>query len=178
MGKLISVGKILNFHGIKGDVRMGFTAGKDDIIKSLKQVYIYIDNTKKTFDVENVRFHKNFAIVKFKQINSINEVMEIKGLLVHITEDMLKSKLIEDEYLVRELLNLDVFDTDGNKIGRVSDLGENKANDLLEIEKTNGTRFMVPFVKEWIPIVDIPNGKIIMKYTKDIDTSIEQGNEE
>ena len=76
---------------------------------------------------------------EYKEKHSeIDEVMEIKGLLVHITEDMLKSKLIEDEYLVRELLNLDVFDTDGNKIGRVSDLGENKANDLLEIEMFAG----------------------------------------
>ena len=66
---------------------MGFSAGKEDLIKKLKQVYIFQNNIKLTYDVSSVRFHKNFAIIKFKQINSVNEVMEIKGLLVHITED-------------------------------------------------------------------------------------------
>ena len=148
---------------------MGFTAGKENLIKALKQVYIYIKNNKTAFDVESVRFHKNFAIIKFKQVNSINEVMEIKGLLVHISEDMLKSNLEQDEYLVKDLLNLEVYDQNNNKIGRVSDLGENKANNLLEIEKINGTHFMIPFVKEWVPTVDIKNKKITIKYTDGID---------
>lgn len=177
MNKLISVGKILNFHGIKGEAKMGFTAGKEDLIKKLKQVFIFQDNMKLAYDIESVRFHKNIAIVKFKQINSVNDVMAVKGLLVHISEDMLKSKLQKDEFLVSDLLNLDVFDTEGNKIGRVSDLGENKATDLLEIEKTNGTHFMVPFVKEWVPEVDLDNKKIVVKMANGIDTSALQDNE-
>ena len=44
--KLISIGKILNFHGIKGEVKMGFTSGKESVIKSLKKVYIFVDNKK------------------------------------------------------------------------------------------------------------------------------------
>ena len=69
--KLISVGKILNFHGIKGEVKMGFTAGNEALIKNLRSVFIFIDNEKKSFQVESVRFHKNFAIIKFSEINSI-----------------------------------------------------------------------------------------------------------
>ena len=176
MSKLVSIGKILNFHGIKGEIRLGFTAGRESIIKSLKQVFVYVDNAKRTFDVQSVRFHKNFAIVKFNQINSINDVMEVKGLLVHISEDVLKSRLDKDEFLVNDLLNMSVYDEDGNKIGRVSDLGENKANNILEIEKQNGVRFMVPFVKEWVPIVDTANKKIIINYKNGIDNTIEQDN--
>lgn len=177
MNKLISVGKILNFHGIKGEARMGFTAGNENLIKSLKQVFIFLDNVKYSYDVESVRFHKNFAIIKFRQINSIDEVMEVKGLLVHVTEETFKNKLQKDEFLIKDLLGIDVFDTDGNKIGRVLDLGENKANDLLEIEKTNGLKFMVPFVKEWVPEVDLANNKIVIKMSDGIDTSAEKSEE-
>lgn len=176
MSKLISVGKILNFHGIKGEVKMGFTAGKEDLISKLDKVFLYVDNVKKTYDVVSVRFHKNFAILKFKQVNSIDDVMEIKGLLVHIEEHQLKENLEQDEFLVRDLLNLDVYDIDGNKIGRVSDLGENRANDLLEIEKINGLRFVVPFVKEWVPVVDISNRRVVIKNSDGIDTTLNQEN--
>lgn len=178
MSKLISVGKILNFHGIKGEVKMGFTAGKENLIKSLKQVYLFIDNIKTAFDVQSVRFHKNTAIVKFKQVNSIDEVMQIKGLLVHITEDMLKSKLDKDEFLISDLVGLDAFDTDGNKIGCVFDIGENKASNLLEIQKMNGLKFMVPFVKEWVPVVDIPAKKIVINMIEGIDSAVPQQDKE
>ena len=170
MSNLVSIGKILNFHGIKGEVKMGFPAGKEDLIKKLKQVYIFQNNIKLTYDVLSVRFHKNFAIIKFKQINSVNEVMEIKGLLVHITEDMLKSKLEKDEFLIKDLVGLVAFDTDGNKLGVVADIGENKASNLIEIQKANGLKFMVPFVKEWVPVVDLDNQKIVINMIEGIDT--------
>ena len=178
MSKLISVGKILNFHGIKGEVKMGFTAGKEDLIKSLKQVYVFIDNVKTSFDIQSVKFHKNTAIVKFKQMNSINDVMQIKGLLVHITEDMLKSKLEKDEFLISDLVGLEAFDTEGSKIGTVFDIGENKASNLLEIQKLNGLKFMVPFVKEWVPVVDLPANKIVIKMIEGIDADVPQQDKE
>lgn len=178
MSKLVSIGKILGFHGIKGEIKMGFTTGKEALIKRLKLVYIFINNQKQSFDVETVRFHKNFAIIKFKQVNSIDDVMTIKGLLVHVTEELLKSSLDNDEFLVNELVGLDVYDLQGNKIGKVSEIGDNKASNLLEIEKNNGLKFIIPFVKEWVPIVDTANKKIVIKYEDGIDSTIESGDKD
>lgn len=174
MSKLISIGKILNFHGIKGEVKMGFTAGKESLIKNLKKVYLFINNNKVCYDVDSVRFHKNFAIVKFKQVNTVNEVMDIKGLLVHIEEDVLKSKLQKDEYLISDLVGLNAFDSNGNQIGIICDLGENKATDLIQIQKPNGLKFMVPFVKDWVPVVDIDNKKVIINMRDGIDFTEEK----
>lgn len=173
MNKLVSVGKILNFHGIKGEVKMGFTAGKEALVQNLKQVALFKNDNKLLFDVESVRFHKNIAIVKFKQVNSINEVEEIKGLLVHVTEDILISELQEDEYLVDDLVGLNVFDTKGNEIGVVSDVGENKASNLIEIQKANGLKFMVPFVKELVPVIDMENKKIVINLLEGMDGTFE-----
>lgn len=170
MSKLISIGKILNFHGIKGEVKVGFSAGKEPLLKTLKKIFIFQNNVKIAYDIESVRFHKNFAIVKFKQINSINDVMAIKGLLIHIEEDTLKSGLDTDEFLISELSGLDVYNLQNEKIGIVSGVGENKATNLLEIEKTNGLKFMIPFVKEWVPVVDIENGKIVVNMMDGIES--------
>ena len=168
--KLISIGKILNFHGIKGEVKAGFTAGKESLLKSLKQVFVFQNNVKTAYDIESVRFHKNFAIIKFKQINSINEVMAVKGLLLHIYEETLKSGLDKDEFLISDLSGLCAYDTEGNKIGIVSGIGDNNATNLLEIQKTDGLKFLVPFVKEWVPVVDIDNGKIVVNMIDGIES--------
>lgn len=173
MSKLVSIGKILNFHGIKGEVKMGFTSGNESLIKSLKQVCIFVANKKEIFNVLAVRFHKNFAIVKFENVNSIDDVMKIKGALVHVTEEVIKNKLSKDEFLVADLIGLDVFDTQGVKVGIVTDMGTNNASDLVEIQKTNGLKFLVPFVKHWIPVVDMDNRKIIVNMEGGIDTSVE-----
>ena len=170
MSKLVSIGKILNFHGIKGEVKMGFSAGKEDLIKKLKQVFVFQDNCKQTYDIVSVRFHKNFAIVKFKQINSIDDVMMVKGLLVHVTEDSLKSNLKSDEYLISDLTGLVVYDTDGQQVGHVTNVGENGASNLIEIQKENGLKFLVPFVKDLVPVVDISGNRIVVNMIDGIDT--------
>ena len=180
MNKLISVGKILNFHGIKGEVKMGYTAGRETVLKNLKQVFVFTDNVKKQLDVESVRFHNNTAIIKFKQLNSINDVMNVKGLLVHVNEDILKAGLQKDEFLINDLIGLKVYDAEGIEIGKVSDVGENKASNLLEIQKNNGLKFMVPFVKEWVPQVDIADNKIVVNLIDGIEpnsNSAENDNE-
>lgn len=175
MGKLISIGKILNFHGIKGEIKMGYSAGKESLIKSLKNIYVYINDEKVCYDVQSVRFHKNFAIIKFRQINSIDDVMLIKGLLVHVPEELLKANLKKDEFLIKDLINAKVFDTNGNEIGVISDVGENKASNILEIQKSNGLKFMVPFVKELVPEVDLNNNKIIINMIEGMDITAVTG---
>ncbi len=173
MSKLVSVGKILNFHGIKGEAKVGFTSGKEDLIRSLKSVYIFRNNVKTIYEVRSVRFHKNFAIIKFKGVDSINDVELIKGLLIHVTEEALKARLKKDEFLINDLIGMDVYDTDNHKIGKVADMGENKASNIIEVEKLNGLKFMIPFVKEWVPLVDIDKNMIVIKYSDGIDMTQE-----
>ncbi len=169
MNRLISIGKIVNFHGIKGEVKMGFTAGNERLIKSLKTVYLFQNDRKFPLEVEYVRFHKNFALVKFKGLDSINDVTDYKGLLVHVYEEVVKAALEQDEYLISDLTGMDVFDTAGNKIGVVDVVGENRASDLICVKKPDSKTFMVPFVKELVPVVDIAANKIVVNMIDGLD---------
>lgn len=149
---------------------MGFTSGKESVIKSLKRVFIFVDDKKIELNIEYVRFHKNTALIKFQGYDSINEILQFKGLLVHIYEEDLKSHLEQDEYLIKDLIGLDVFDTVGNRIGIVDIIGENKASNLICIKKTDLKTFMVPFVKELVPEVDLINKKIVINMIDGIDS--------
>jgi len=162
MSTLISIGKILNFHGIKGEVKLGYTKGKEEQLQSLSTVYAQKDGQNIELTISSIRFHKGFALVKFKELNSINEVMELKGSIIYIGKDIVTNELQEDEFLTSDLKGLEVFDTDGNKLGVVTGVAENGATDLLSIKIKDKSVHFVPFVKELVPSVDIENKKIVI----------------
>lgn len=156
----LSIGRILNFRGLKGEAKVGFTKGKEAQILALKEVYI--DAQK--FDVEKVFFHKQFAIMKFKQINSIDEIINFKGKNIYITKDDAKKELQEDEFLIEDLIGLNVFDDKDDLIGTIKSVGSNKANDILcVVNEKMGREILIPFVKEIVPIIDVKGQKIVVK---------------
>jgi len=163
MSALISIGKILNFHGIKGEVKLGYTKGKEEQLQNLKVVYAKKENENIELTIDAIRFHKGFAIVKFKEVNSINEVMELKGSILYTGKEVVSGELKEDEYLTSDLKGLEVFDTDGVKLGFVTGVSENGATDLLSVRIRDNSTHLVPFVKELVPLVDIENKKIVVK---------------
>lgn len=170
MTKLISVGKILNFHGIKGEVKVGYTKGKEQLIESLEKVFVTKNGIQQEYTVKSVRFHKQFALIKFEEINSINDVEEIKGFEIKIPKEQAESELTEDEFFVSDLIGAEVFNVDGEKIGEIKDVGTNGANEILEITDSNDQNHLVPFVKELVPVVDLNKHQVVVK---DIEGLIE-----
>lgn len=163
MNDLISIAKIINFHGIKGEVKVAFTKGREEQIASVKKMYLQVNSTIKEFNIDTIRFHKNFAIIKFKELNSINDTELYKGNKLFISKDTVKKFLEKDEYLISDLEGLKVFDTENNFLGTICEIGENKAANLLCIKDAADKTHLVPFVKELVPIVDIKNKKVIVK---------------
>lgn len=158
MEEYISIGKILNFHGIKGEAKVGYT--NENQIKAAKTVYMRDNKDKNVLNIKSVRFHKNFAIVKFEEINDINELMEYKGQRIFVLKKEASKKLEQDEFLIQDLINCEVFDINGGKIGVISNISTNNTQDLLNVKNLLGQEFLVPFVKEFFPSVDIKNKKI------------------
>ena len=104
MDKYISVGKILNFHGIKGEAKVGFSKNRQEFFMSLDCVYIKNNNEYKKLEIESCRTNKNFLLVKFKGIDSINDLLPYKGMLLFTDEETIRENLDEDEFLIDELV--------------------------------------------------------------------------
>ena len=162
MTKYISVGKILNFHGIKGEAKVGFTKNQEDFFCSLKCVFVKIEHDYKPLKISSVRLNKNFALVKFEGINSINELMEYKGAFLYVEESTIRESLEEDEFLIDELVGLGVFDTDGKKQGFVVGVSNNGASDLLSVRTNSKKVVLIPFVKAIVPEVSIKDKKVVI----------------
>lgn len=162
MSKLVSVGKILNFHGIQGEARVGFSKNQEEFFLGLKKVFIKKDNEYLPLEILSNRLNKNFALVKFKGINSINELLVYKGCLLFVEEEVIREALDEDEFLIDELVGLSVLDTDGKELGFIVGVSNNGASDLLSVKTKTGKISLVPFVKAIVPEVDMKNKRVIV----------------
>ena len=162
MDELISIGKIINFHGILGEAKVGYSDPKR--IDSAKKVIV--KNTP--LNIEKLRFHKNFAIVKFKEISDINELLKFKGENIYLEKEAVKKGLEDEEYLIDDLVGAKVFDNKDDFVGIIDSIAKSTGNDILSIkpEDEKYGNILIPFVKELVPIVDIKNKKVIIKPIK------------
>ena len=161
MGKFVSVGKIINFHGIKGEAKVGCSRGQQDFFLSLDTVYLKDKDNYISLDISYAKPHKNILIVKFVGIDSINDLLEYKGSLLFVDEDVIRETLKEDEFLIDELVGLEVFDIEnGNKLGFVVGVSNNGATDLISVKTNSKNISLIPFVKAIVPVVDIKQKRI------------------
>ena len=86
MSKYISVGKILNFHGVRGEAKVGYSKNQQEFMTMLSDVFVYKNNEYLPFKVTNVKFNNKFAILKFEGINTVNEIVEYKNCLIFVEE--------------------------------------------------------------------------------------------
>ncbi len=163
MANYVSVGKILNFHGIKGEAKVGFSKNRQEFFMSLSSVYIKDGGLYKEYEIVSARPNKNFLIVKFKGIESINDIIPLKGCLLFVEEATIRENLEEDEFLIDEMIGLEIFDVETEKkLGFVVGVSNNGASDLISV-KTNSKKIcLIPFVKAIVPVVDIKNKKIMI----------------
>jgi len=162
--KLLSIGKILNFHGIHGEVKVGYTPEKKEKLTELREVYTEKDSEIVKLTVESVRFHKNFALIKFKEFSSINDVLELKGAYLKIPKSQIESELDEDEFYIDDLIGLEVYDISGNRVGNVTSIINLKQEeDILAVKDQENHEHLIPFVKDLVPEVNIEANRIIVK---------------
>ena len=90
MTKYISVGKILNFHGIQGEARVGYSKNQQDFFLSLNKVFVKKDNEYLPLNIISVRPNKNDLIVRIEGINSINDNIPYKGSILFVEETVVR----------------------------------------------------------------------------------------
>lgn len=161
MENYISIGKITNFFGIKGEAKVGYSNFNQ--LKSAKKV-IMLDNKEHIeLEIERIRESKNFAIVKFKGIDDINSLIQYKGQRIFVLKEDAIKKLEKDEFLINDLIGCFVYSETNEKLGEVVGVSENASQNLLNIKNLLGKIDLVPFVNEFFPVVDIKNKKIVIK---------------
>ena len=157
----VLIGKIVNTHGIKGELRLLSDFDKKDIVfKSNFNIYIGPGYIKET--ISSYRHHKMFDMITLQGYNNINEVLKYKYMDVYVKRSDLN--LNENDYLLDDLIGMSVID-DNEVIGKGIDYNQG-ANVLLKVSGTK--EFYIPLVDEYVINVDTKNREIHTKNGKDL----------
>ncbi len=159
MDNYFTVGNIVNTQGIKGEVRLMPTVDDVSRFKLLDHVFLEQRGSIKRYDIENVRFHKQFVLLKLKGIDDMTMAEALRGAVVKITEDM-AIPCGEDEYYIRDLYDMEVFTAEGERLGIISDVIFTGANDVYAVSAEGRKDILIPAIKQCIINVDVENKKM------------------
>ena len=159
MDDLLQVGVITQTHGIRGEVKVFPTT--DDPERFVELEHVLLDTGKETLplEIENVKFFKQFVILKFKGYDNINDIERYKRcpLLVE-REDAVP--LEEDEYFIADMIGMKVVTDQGEEFGTLKDVMETGANDVYVIDHPVTGEVLIPAIRECILDVDIEGGQM------------------
>ena len=160
------IGEIVNTHGIKGYVAVKpLTDFPDRFTKMESAVIEKYNGTFDSYKIDDVIFHKNRILIKFDNINDMNQAQELRGRKIVVERKDLM-KLPEDSYYVFDLIDCDVYE-DNEYLGKVKDVIETGSNDVYIVRKDEAeggiSEILIP-VLAWVVLdIDIPNKKIQVK---------------
>ena len=161
MQKRLEIGQIVNTFGIRGEVKVVPFTNDIKRFDDLKKVYVKSNKQSKQYKVENVRYHKNMALLKLEGINNPEIAEMLKNSYLEIDrEDAIP--LEEGTYFIADLIGLEVYTDEGKLLGKVNDIYNTGSNDIYVIKDEFGKQILLPGIKEVIKDVQIENSKIIV----------------
>ncbi len=159
MEDLLKVGIISSTHGIRGEVKVFPTTDDPQRFKKLKNILLDSGKEKRELKIQSVKFFKQFVILKFEEIDDINDVEKYKGSSLYVTRDQ-AVKLKKDEYFIADLIGLKVTAQEEKLEGTLKDVMETGANDVYVIKLSDGRELLLPAIKECVLSVDIEKGEM------------------
>jgi 16S rRNA processing protein RimM len=156
MDKWYNVGKIVNTHGIKGEVRIiSRTDFPEERYKVGNTLHIFIaDKEPIEVTVQSHRTHKNFDLVTFEGYDNVNDVEKFKDSLVKVNESQL-GELEEGEYYFHEIIGCTVVTEEGEELGAIKEILTPGANDVWVVKGAKGKEILIPFIDDIVKEIDI-----------------------
>lgn len=163
MEKWFNVGKIVNTHGIKGEVRV---ISRTDFPEQRYQVgntlHLFRENKEPLeLKIASYRTHKNFDLLTFEGYANVNDVEPLRDGILKITEAQL-TNLDEGEFYFHEIIGCTVYTDQGEEIGPISEILTPGANDVWVVRGKNGKDILIPYIEQIVKVVDIQSQKVII----------------
>lgn len=153
-GKRVALAAVAGAHGVKGELRLKLFA---DSVESLaRHSHVFIGGRE--LALRDVKDGGKTAIARFEGISDRSAAEALRGQLVEIDRDKLPP-LEEGEYYHADLVGLPCVDQGGDLLGAVVAVENFGAGDLLEVERPNGQRSLIPFRE---PIARLDDDQFIL----------------
>lgn len=163
----LEVGKIINTHGLRGEVKIVTWTDSPEVFEELKFCIAKMRGVETRLDIKNIKYQKNNIIVAFSQLTSIEEAEKLKNATLLVPREEL-GELPEGVYYIADLIGCEVFDKNG-KIGDLVDVFGTGSNDVYDIKREGKKNLLVPIIDGVLQSVDIENKKIIIEIPKGLE---------
>lgn len=149
----VEIGKIVNTHGIKGEVKIlsdsDFT---DERFHKGQLITVKKNNESFSFTIASHRMHKNFHLLTFEGIYNINDIEHLKGSKIYQEKSNEAIELEENEYYYSDIIGCTVF-VDEEALGRVIEIMETGANDVWVVK--GDKEYLIPYIEDVVKHVDV-----------------------
>ena len=154
MANLIEIGKIVNTHGIRGEVKI--MPWCDDPFMYCDFSYFYADGIR--YEIDRARVHKNTIIVQLSGVDNIDSANAMRNRVITIEREVL-GDLNEGVYYVCDLIGIEVMDEGGQILGTINEVIKTGSNDVYELS----SGVLVPALKHVVLSVDIEAKRMVVR---------------
>lgn len=156
MREFISIGQIINTHGLKGELKVYPLT--DDIRRFRKLKEVYIDKSLRK--IVWCKLQTDKIILKIEGVDTIEEAQKLKNIYVEVKrEDAVE--LSEGEYFIADIIGCTVYDENRVKLGTVFDVIQTQSNDVYWVK--GKTEVLIPALKDIVISISIDSKEIIIK---------------
>ena len=155
--EFITIGKILAPWGDKGKLRVEVTTDFPQRFAPSSKVYV----NRQPTPIDSAEWHKGKAIIKFNTINSIEGAEKLRGQLVEIHHSQLQP-LPEGQYYHFQLIGLELWTTQGELLGNITDILSTPSNDNYVVSGTRG-ELLIPAIEDVIKSIDLDKGRLVIE---------------
>lgn len=165
-----NVGKIVNTHGIRGEVRvLATTDFTDERFAQGKTLYLKQKNGEPLkLTVENSRPHKGSLLVKFVGYDNINDVQTFRDHELLVSEED-QQPLAAGQYYYRQIIGLVVKTVDGERLGTIKEILSPGANDVWVVKRAHQEDLLLPVIKDVIKKVDLAAGEVTVELMEGLE---------
>lgn len=160
----IIIGKVGAAQGLKGEFRVHPLTDFPDRFTSLKSCYI----DEELVEITSTKYHKNFVLMKIKNLDKREEVQQIINKLVKVDlKDV--PPLGDGEYYSFQIIGLSVFNEKGEALGTIKQILKTGANDVYVVQKDDGTEILVPALKKVVTKIDLDNKRMYIIWQEPVE---------
>lgn len=156
--EILELGKVVNTHGIRGEIKVQPWCDDPEIFDELE--YIYIGD--KRYDILKSRLHKNCEIIALDGVNNINEAELLRNKFVTIEREML-GELPEGTYYIADLEGLEVKTVDGQVLGTIDEVIKTGSNDVYVLNNPGKKPILIPVIEQVVKEVNIDDGFVLVE---------------
>ena len=158
--EFITIGKILSPWGIKGQLNVEVATDFPQRFAPSSKVYINQQPTT----IDSVEWYKGKVIIKLNTIDSIEDAKKLRGQLVEIHYSQLQL-LPEGQYYHFQLIGLEVQTTQGESLGKITEILTTPSNDTYVVDGTRG-EILIPATEDVIKSIDLDKGCLVIEPIK------------